>query len=124
MGLRALSLSSWVSAKPKFCFVRSLAHSNKLLIAITGTTSIVDEVTYQPLLSILSAVVEVVVQLLRQGHKVVIVSSAAIAVGMKRMRIPDRPKSLSGKQVSPFLSVYLHVSGRVYLFLCFVGGIG
>jgi glutamate 5-kinase len=66
----------------------------------TGTTSIVDETTYQPLLSIVSAVVEVVVQLRNLGYKVVLISSAAIAVGMKRMDIPNRPKSLSEKQVS------------------------
>lgn len=36
-----------------------------------------------------------------QGHKVVLVSSGAIGVGLKRMEMPCRPKSLAGKQVSP-----------------------
>ncbi|KAL0065841.1 Glutamate 5-kinase [Marasmius tenuissimus] len=42
--------------------------------------------------------VETVVNLRAQGHKVVLVSSGAIGVGLKRMNIPSRPKSLSGKQ--------------------------
>lgn len=64
-----------------------------------GTSSIVHEKTHQPLLSTLSSVVETVVHLRRQGHKVVLVSSGAIGVGLKRMDMPSRPKSLSGKQV-------------------------
>ncbi|KAF9654048.1 glutamate 5-kinase [Thelephora ganbajun] len=63
-----------------------------------GTSSIVHETTHQPLLSTLSRVVETVVRLKSQGHKVVLVSSGAIGVGLKRMEIPSRPKSLSGKQ--------------------------
>ncbi|TFK65711.1 glutamate 5-kinase [Pluteus cervinus] len=63
-----------------------------------GTSSIVHETTHQPLLSTLSSVVETVVKLREQGHKVVLVSSGAIGVGLKRMNIPVRPKSLSGKQ--------------------------
>lgn len=58
------------------------------------------ETSHQPLLSILSSVVEVVVRLRSQGHKVVLVSSGAIAVGLQRMSMPSKPKSLSGKQVS------------------------
>ena len=57
------------------------------------------EETHQPLLSTLSSVVETVVKLRKQGHKVVLVSSGAIAVGLQRMDLPSRPKTLSGKQV-------------------------
>ncbi|KAF8061739.1 glutamate 5-kinase [Lyophyllum atratum] len=63
-----------------------------------GTSSIVHETTHQPLLSTLSSVVETVIHLRSQGHKVVLVSSGAIGVGLKRMEIASRPKSLSGKQ--------------------------
>ncbi|KAF9266897.1 glutamate 5-kinase [Marasmius fiardii PR-910] len=63
-----------------------------------GTSSIVHEESHQPLLSTLSSVVETVVHLRNQGHKVVLVSSGAIGVGLKRMNIPSKPKSLSGKQ--------------------------
>jgi glutamate 5-kinase len=68
-----------------------------------GTSSIVHEKTHQPLLSTLSAVVETVVALRRHGHKVVLVSSGAIGVGLKRMNMASRPKSLSGKQVNELL---------------------
>ena len=57
------------------------------------------ETTHQPLLSTLSAIVETVVDLREQGHKVVLVSSGAIGVGLKRMEVASRPKSLSKKQV-------------------------
>ncbi|OCH88242.1 glutamate 5-kinase [Obba rivulosa] len=71
--------------------------SNTVVIKL-GTSSIVHETTHQPLLSTLSAVVETVVNLRAQGHKVVLVSSGAIGVGLKRMEMPHRPKNLSGKQ--------------------------
>lgn len=70
-----------------------------------GTSSIVHEETHQPLLSTLSSIVETAVQLRAAGHKVVLVSSGAIGVGMKRMNVPSRPRSLSGKQASPCLNV-------------------
>ncbi|EIW85620.1 glutamate 5-kinase [Coniophora puteana RWD-64-598 SS2] len=63
-----------------------------------GTSSIVHEETHQPLLSILSSVVETVVHLRSQGHKVVLVSSGAIGVGLRTVNMPQRPKSLSAKQ--------------------------
>ncbi|KIJ63368.1 hypothetical protein HYDPIDRAFT_176077 [Hydnomerulius pinastri MD-312] len=63
-----------------------------------GTSSIIHEETHQPLLSILSSVVETVVHLRSQGHKVVLVSSGAIGVGLRTMDIPQRPKALSKKQ--------------------------
>jgi glutamate 5-kinase len=73
---------------------------------VIGTSSIVHETTHQPLLSTLSAVVETVVDLKRHGHKVVLVSSGAIGVGLKRMNIESRPKNLSGKQVCvPFFPI-------------------
>ncbi|CCM05767.1 uncharacterized protein FIBRA_08000 [Fibroporia radiculosa] len=71
--------------------------SNTIVIKL-GSSSIVHETTHMPLLSTLSAVVETVVHLRQQGHKVVLVSSGAIAVGLKRMDVAYRPKSLSGKQ--------------------------
>ncbi|KAJ7188793.1 glutamate 5-kinase [Mycena filopes] len=67
-------------------------------VVAPGTSSIVHEKTHQPLLSTLSSVVETVVSLRQQGHKVVLVSSGAIGVGLKRMDMASRPKSLSGKQ--------------------------
>ncbi|KAI4524921.1 glutamate 5-kinase, partial [Schizophyllum commune Loenen D] len=63
-----------------------------------GTSSIVHEETHQPLLSTLSSVVETVVKLRQDGHRVVLVSSGAIGIGLKRMNMAQRSKSLSGKQ--------------------------
>ena len=57
------------------------------------------EETHQPLLSTLSSVVETVVKLRQDGHRVVLVSSGAIGIGLKRMNMAQRAKSLSGKQV-------------------------
>jgi glutamate 5-kinase len=71
-----------------------------LFACCPGTSSIVHEKSHQPLLSTLSSVVETVVALRREGHKVVLVSSGAIGVGLKRMDMASRPKSLSGKQVN------------------------
>jgi len=63
-----------------------------------GTSSIVHETTHQPLLSTLSAVVETVLKLRSLGHKVILVSSGAIGVGLKRMEIASRPKVLAKSQ--------------------------
>lgn len=71
---------------------------SQTIVIKLGTSSIVHETTHQPLLSTLSALVETVVHLREQGHKVVLVSSGAIGVGLKRMEMAHRPKSLSGKQ--------------------------
>ncbi|TGO32717.1 hypothetical protein BHYA_0293g00010 [Botrytis hyacinthi] len=59
-----------------------------------GTSSIVDEKTHEPLLSILSLIVETAVGLHKDGHKVIIVSSGAIGVGLRRMDLDKRPKHL------------------------------
>ena len=58
-----------------------------------------DEKTHEPLLSILSLIVETAVKLHKDGHKVVIVSSGAIGVGLRRMDIDRRPKFLPKMQV-------------------------
>jgi glutamate 5-kinase len=70
-----------------------------LLTSITGTSSIVDEVTHQPILSILSMIVETAIKLLQDGHKVIIVSSGAIGVGLRRMEIEKKPSHLPKVQV-------------------------
>ncbi|KAI0015934.1 glutamate 5-kinase [Xylariomycetidae sp. FL0641] len=73
--------------------------SKSLTVVIKlGTSSIVDEKTHEPLLSILSLIVETAVKLRKDGHKVVIVSSGAIGVGLRRMDVDKRPKHLSQLQ--------------------------
>ena len=65
-----------------------------------GTSSIVhDDQTHLPKIALLSSIVETAVSLIRAGHRVVIVSSGAIGVGLKRMDMARRPKGLAKKQV-------------------------
>ncbi|KAJ3096546.1 hypothetical protein HDU97_005780 [Phlyctochytrium planicorne] len=59
-----------------------------------GTSSICDEKTFFPKLSNLSLLVETVVKLKSLGHAVVIVSSGAVGVGLKRLNLDRRPKHL------------------------------
>lgn len=64
-----------------------------------GTSSIVDENTHEPILSILTLIVETVAKLHREGHNVVLVSSGAVGVGLRRMDVEERPKHLPRIQV-------------------------
>ncbi|KAL2376584.1 hypothetical protein RJZ90_007403 [Blastomyces dermatitidis] len=59
-----------------------------------GTSSIVDEITHEPILSILTLIVETTAKLLRDGHRVIIVSSGAVGVGLRRMDVDTRPTHL------------------------------
>jgi hypothetical protein len=70
-------------------------------LTIPGTSSIVDEVTHQPFLSVLSMIVETAIKLLKDGHRVIIVSSGAIGVGLRRMDIAKKPPLLPKVQVWP-----------------------
>ena len=51
---------------------------------------------------------ETVLRLKADGHKVVLVSSGAIGVGLKTMNMGGRPKNLSGVQVLFFWQFRLH----------------
>lgn len=64
-----------------------------------GSSSIVDEKTREPLLSVVNLIVETAVKLRQDGHRVVIVSSGAIAVGLRRMDVGKKPKHLPRIQV-------------------------
>ncbi|OOF92304.1 hypothetical protein ASPCADRAFT_152839 [Aspergillus carbonarius ITEM 5010] len=69
--------------------------SQRLTIVIKlGTSSIVDENTHEPILSNLTLIVETAAKLHRNGHNVVLVSSGAVGVGLRRMDVEDRPKYL------------------------------
>src|SRR5947209_864188 len=79
----------------KFILVQTLLSNGRSdLPTSSGTSSIVDEKTHQPLLSILSLIVETAYSLHAAGHRVVIVSSGAIGVGLRRMNVSRRPKHL------------------------------
>ncbi|KAL4792905.1 Aspartate/glutamate/uridylate kinase [Aspergillus venezuelensis] len=69
--------------------------SERLTIVIKlGTSSIVDENTHEPILSILTLIVETAAKLHRDGHNVVLVSSGAVGVGLRRMDENERPTHL------------------------------
>jgi len=69
---------------------------------ITGTSSIVDEKTHEPILSILTLIVETVAKLRKDGHRVVLVSSGAVGVGLRRMNVNQRPTYLPRIQVRAY----------------------
>ena len=71
----------------------------KLRFNWAGTSSICDEHTHEPLLSNLSLIVETSCRLRREGHRVIIVSSGAIGIGLRRMDIEKKPKRLATVQV-------------------------
>lgn len=75
------------------------ALDRRKLTIVLGTSSIVDEKTHEPILSILSLIVETAIKLRRDGHRVVLVSSGAIGVGLQRMKMSKRPKHLAKVQV-------------------------
>lgn len=58
-----------------------------------------DEKTHEPLISTLSLICETAVKLHKDGHKVIIVSSGAVGVGLRRMNVDKRPKHLPRVQV-------------------------
>ncbi|WVW82042.1 glutamate 5-kinase [Kwoniella bestiolae CBS 10118] len=79
---------------------QSKSKATPLTIVIKlGTSSIVSpEYPFLPHLQLLSSIVETVVNLRAQGHRVVLVSSGAIGVGLRRMDLRGRGKGLSQKQ--------------------------
>jgi len=74
------------------------AHHLTIVIKL-GSSSIVNEDDFQPQLALLSSIAETVCSLRRKGHRVVLVSSGAIAMGLKRMELRLKPKILAEKQV-------------------------
>lgn len=68
------------------------------IVVKLGTSSLVDDVTLEPRIANMANIVETCVKLRRAGHKIIIVSSGAIAFGMKRMNITQKPKKLATVQ--------------------------
>jgi glutamate 5-kinase len=96
---------------------RKIETNNRSYVTHSGTSSIVDEKTHEPLLSILTSIVETAVKLRKDGHKVIIVSSGAIGVGLRRMDVEKRPKHLSKLQVGEEIVKYRHIK-RVASHMC------
>lgn len=78
---------------------RPPAKDSLTIVIKLGTSSICDEVTHFPLLSTLSLIVETILKLKAQGHRVVLVTSGAIGVGLRRLNLPSKPKDLAQVQV-------------------------
>lgn len=81
------------------------------LVIKVGTSSICDEVSHYPLLGNLSRIVETIIQLKRLGHRVVLVTSAAVGTGLRRLNLSEKPKKLASIQVK-------HVSIKFQKFVC------
>ncbi len=73
-----------------------------------------DEETHEPLLPVITLIVATAVKLRKDGHKVVIVSSGAIGVGLQRMDMDRRPKQLAKLQASSCLPAG-HSGGRRHI---------
>ncbi|KAK4629636.1 Glutamate 5-kinase [Fulvia fulva] len=68
--------------------------SHLTIVLKLGTSSIVDEKTHEPLLAVLSTIVETANSLRHDGHNVVICSSGAIGMALRQMNMDRRPKHL------------------------------
>ena len=74
-----------------------MPHELTIVIKL-GTSSIVSESTLMPQLALLSAIAEAACTLKKLGHRVLLVSSGAIGMGLKRMEMGKKPKALAEKQ--------------------------
>ncbi|KAI9179297.1 Glutamate 5-kinase [Blastocladiella emersonii ATCC 22665] len=74
------------------------AAARQTVVIKVGTSSICDEATQRPRLSVLAGLVETIVDLRAAGHRVVLVTSGAIGVGMRAVGEPARPKKLARLQ--------------------------
>ncbi|KAJ2160973.1 Glutamate 5-kinase [Coemansia sp. RSA 552] len=81
--------------------VSSMAGGKTLTIVLKlGTSSICDPVTHMPMLANLSLMVETICKLKEMGHRVVLVSSGAVGVGLRRLAMAEKPKELASIQAS------------------------
>ncbi|KAI9316114.1 glutamate 5-kinase [Dichotomocladium elegans] len=73
-------------------------NSSLTLVLKVGTTSICDEKTHFPVLSNLSSIVETVLELKSLGHRVVLVTSAAVGTGLRRLNMQKKPTNMAALQ--------------------------
>ncbi|CAO3681741.1 unnamed protein product [Umbelopsis vinacea] len=72
--------------------------SSLTLVIKVGTSSICDEKTHFPLLGNLSMIVETIIKLKSLGHRVVLVTSAAVGTGLRRLNMALKPSKLASVQ--------------------------
>ncbi|KAJ2590664.1 Glutamate 5-kinase [Coemansia sp. RSA 1722] len=75
--------------------VSSACGKSLTIVLKLGTSSICDPVTHMPMLANLSMMVETIVKLKELGHRVVLVSSGAVGIGLRRLHLPVKPKELA-----------------------------
>ncbi|KAJ1918828.1 Glutamate 5-kinase [Mycoemilia scoparia] len=75
--------------------ISSASGKSLTIVLKLGTSSICDPDTHLPLLANLSRIVETVIKLKHFGHRVILVSSGAVGVGLRRLGIPSRPSELA-----------------------------
>lgn len=80
--------------------VSSVSGKSLTIVLKLGTSSICDPVTHMPMLANLSLMVETIIKLKELGHRVVLVSSGAVGVGLRRLHMAEKPKELASIQVS------------------------
>ncbi|PIA17283.1 glutamate 5-kinase [Coemansia reversa NRRL 1564] len=96
---RSQSQSRPVSPTSSVCSDISSTSGKSLTVVLKlGTSSICDPVTHMPMLANLSLLVETICKLMEQGHRVVLVSSGAVGVGLRRLKMPTKPKELAAIQ--------------------------
>ncbi|KAJ1723525.1 Glutamate 5-kinase [Coemansia erecta] len=78
--------------------VSSACGKSLTIVLKLGTSSICDPVTHMPMLANLSMMVETIFRLKELGHRVVLVSSGAVGIGLRRLHIPVKPKELASIQ--------------------------
>lgn len=88
------------------------------LVIKVGTSSICDEVTHYPLLGNLSRIVETIIQLKRMGHRVVLVTSAAVGTGLRRLNMSEKPKKLASIQVKHVSISPTMISYFLFIYSC------
>lgn len=77
---------------------RELMNNKKRIVVKVGTSSLVHEETGLMDLDKLEKLVRMLTDLHNRGKEVILVSSGAIAVGVKRLGLKDKPKDKAGKQ--------------------------
>jgi glutamate 5-kinase len=68
------------------------------LVIKIGTSSLTQPETGDLALATIARLIEVLTQLCRQGHQVVLVSSGAVGVGCARLGLSERPRTIAKKQ--------------------------
>ncbi|KAJ1731592.1 Glutamate 5-kinase [Coemansia sp. Benny D160-2] len=100
-GMRSKSRSLSRPASPTssvYSDVSSVSGKTLTIVLKLGTSSICDPVTHMPMLANLSLMVETITKLKEQGHRVVLVSSGAVGIGLRRMHMAEKPKELASIQ--------------------------